>query len=321
MAEARHEPDVVHLYNLQRPRALADNVALARRQWPAARLVISPVFWPWDLSNLLGARDPAVWWRAAKSGAKSRLAWLTCRHLLAQADAVLPSSDGEAERVARFFALQPGPRWKPVPNGLWVEQWPLRTEINRRATLAAFGLDPTLETLIACVARLEPQKNQRALIDAVASRPSTGLLLVGPWETTRYGLAIRQRVEHELRGRATCTGVLSQPDIAGALGGVDVHVLPSFRETPGLASLEAGAVGCEIVVTPGGSTIEYFGSEAHVARSGRPSSIAEAIDDAVRHPRQPALRQRIESYNWSRAAAVLQGAYDWVLSEPRATPT
>jgi glycosyltransferase involved in cell wall biosynthesis len=319
MTEAQDEPDVVHLYNLQRPRPLAADVAIARRRWPEARIVISPVFWPWDLSTVVRVVDPAVWWRAAKSGAKARSGWLTCRRLLGQADAVLPNSLGEGERVRRYFALPPGPRWMTVPNGLWIDQWPMRADIDRPATLAAFGLDPSLETLVACVARVEPQKNQRALVEAVAAKPTIGLLLVGPWDTTRYGLAVRERLERDLPRRAACTGVLSQPDIGRLLAGVDVHVLASFRETPGLASLEAAAVGCEIVVTPGGSTLEYFGSDAHVASSGRALSIAEAIDDALRRPRQPDLRRRVDSYDWSRAATALRDAYDSALSAPPAT--
>jgi glycosyltransferase involved in cell wall biosynthesis len=321
MAEAQDRPDIVHLYNLQRPRPLADDVALARGRWPGARLVISPVFWPWEPRALLGVVDPAVWWRAAKSSAKARSRWLMCRRLLGQADAVLPNSIGEGERVRRYFALPSGPRWTAVPNGLWIDQWPMRTDIDRQATLAGFGLDPSVETLVACVGRVEPQKNQRALVEAVAAQPTIGLLLVGPWDTTRYGLAVQERVERDLPRRAACTGVLSQPDIARLLAGVDVHVLPSFRETPGLASLEAAAVGCEIVVTPGGSTLEYFGPDAHVAGSGRASSIAEAIDDAIRRPRQPDLRGRVEGYDWSRAALVLRDVYASVLAGPPATAT
>jgi hypothetical protein len=37
-----------------------------------------------------------------------------------------------------------------------------------------------------------------------------------------------------------------------------VHALPSWFETTGLTSLEAGAMGCNLVVGMGGDTHDYF---------------------------------------------------------------
>ena len=37
-----------------------------------------------------------------------------------------------------------------------------------------------------------------------------------------------------------------------------VHILPSWFETTGLSSLEAAAMGCNIVITDKGDTKEYF---------------------------------------------------------------
>ena len=45
-----------------------------------------------------------------------------------------------------------------------------------------------------------------------------------------------------------------------------MFALPSWFETPGLAALEAALAGCSVVITPFGSTREYFGDLVEYAR-------------------------------------------------------
>ena len=314
-------PDIVHLYNLLLPGALVRDERRARRLWPQARLTVSPVFFPWPMRAMLRAGDPAAWWRAGKTGAKVRAAWPAVRRLLGAADAVTPGSAGELARLARFYALAPGPGWSPVPCGLWPTEWPSRGHLeaaDRSAQLAVLGLDPDLKTLVACVGRVEPRKNQMALVEAVLRRPQDGLVLVGPFDGTRYGARVAGRIRRELAGRGVCTGPLAQPEVAAILRRVDVHVLPSFWESPGLASLEAAASGAEVVITSGGATLEYFGRSAHLAGSPRWPALGAAIDDALSNPHQPGLGLRVQRFDWSRSAEMLAAVYREMLAQPPA---
>jgi len=55
-------------------------------------------------------------------------------------------------------------------------------------------------------------------------------------------------------------GEVEPGEALGILGRAEVHILASFRDTPGLASLEAGALGCKLVVSddPYGTARDYF---------------------------------------------------------------
>ena len=56
------------------------------------------------------------------------------------------------------------------------------------------------------------------------------------------------------------------PLLASAYAAARVFALPSWFETPGLAALEAALAGCAVVITPYGSTREYFGGLVAYAR-------------------------------------------------------
>jgi glycosyltransferase involved in cell wall biosynthesis len=93
-----------------------------------------------------------------------------------------------------------------------------------------------------------------------------------------------------------------------------VHVLPSFFETTGLSSLEAAAMGCNIVVGTGGDTRDYFGDNAWYCDPSETSSIRSAVDAAFHAPYNPEFRKEILShYTWERAAEETLKAYKQVL--------
>lgn len=75
------------------------------------------------------------------------------------------------------------------------------------------------------------------------------------------------------------------PLLASAYAAARVLALPSWFETPGLAALEAVLAGTAVVITPFGSTREYFGDRVLYARPDRLGEIKSAIARLVRGPR------------------------------------
>ena len=67
------------------------------------------------------------------------------------------------------------------------------------------------------------------------------------------------------------------PLLASAYAAARVFALPCWFETPGLAALEAALAGCAVVITPYGSTREYFGDLVEYARPDRPGEIERAL--------------------------------------------
>lgn len=314
--DAPERVDIVHLYNVQLPDALVGDFRWARARYPDAKIAVSPVVWPLDVRSILRTRDRELVVRMLRRTAKSRLTWRRCRTVLASAAAVFPNSIAELQRTVKYFRIGDPVRWHAVPNGIWLDEWPVvrGTDEERAEMLAVAGITADVRTVVACVARIELFKNQRALVEAVALLPEVALLLVGPRSVgrsgeERYVSDTLERLGSELRGRAAWLGASSRQEIRQLLRTVDVHVLPSFRETPGIASLEAAATGCEIVATREGSAEEYFGADAQYAEAHSPPSIAAAIERAMAQPRQPQLRARVEAFDWSAAGRVLAECY------------
>jgi len=101
--------------------------------------------------------------------------------------------------------------------------------------------------------------------------------------------------------------------LASAYGAARVFALPSLFETPGLAALEAGLAGCPVVLTPNGSTREYFGDLATYARPHRPREIARGVTAAWEGGRDGRLAGHIlRSFLWSHVARLTAEIYDQI---------
>jgi glycosyltransferase involved in cell wall biosynthesis len=85
-------------------------------------------------------------------------------------------------------------------------------------------------------------------------------------------------------------------------------------ETPGLSSLEAAVMGCNIVVTKKGDTEDYFEDYAYYCEPDDVNSIRNAIDRAFESPFNPKLKDKIlEKYTWEKTAAETIKAYQLVI--------
>jgi glycosyltransferase involved in cell wall biosynthesis len=94
-----------------------------------------------------------------------------------------------------------------------------------------------------------------------------------------------------------------------------VHALVSWMETPGLSSLEAAAMGCNIVVTRKGDTYDYFENYAFYCEPDNVNSIKQAIDDAFTSSVNPKLKQKIlDNYTWEKTAEETYKAYKKILN-------
>ncbi len=94
-----------------------------------------------------------------------------------------------------------------------------------------------------------------------------------------------------------------------------VHVLPSWHETCGLSTLEAAAMGCNVVITEKGFTREYFGDDAFYCDPASPQSIFEAVEQAAQTDFRKELQQKISlHYTWQQAAASTLKAYQNIIS-------
>ncbi len=312
--------DVVHLFHLDRPWENLPALDAARRA--GVPVVLSPIFWPMDELDLRGrpalqrglarALGPAAYQFARAAVDRARIvgqpgapgplaAWrlgAARRALLDGVSAILPNS--EAERAALAACMGDLPPVVIVPNGVDVD----------RFTPPPAG---TPRDGVLCVGRLEPRKNQQALIRALRDNPIP-LTLVGPVtpRNRRYAQACRRSAGARVR----FLDAVDQGTLNGLYQSARIHCCPSWYETPGLANLEAALAGCRLALARRGAMPEYFGGHADFFEPADPASIRAAIARSLAAPRDSAtLMRRIrESFTWQHAAARTLEAYERALA-------
>jgi len=102
--------------------------------------------------------------------------------------------------------------------------------------------------------------------------------------------------------------------LLSAYAACDVFVLPSTLETPGLADLEAAALGAKIVVTQEGCTREYFGDAVTYVDPLSVDSITAGIHQQLEASAPLGLSAKIaDAFTWKKAAHQLIQTYTQVL--------
>lgn len=309
--------DVIHLFHLDR---LWEHLPLCQRMH-AARVpaVLSTIYWPADefdrggrtgvqgaLARFFGSdsyRTLRLLQRSALAGPRTwdrRLLSFrrAVRFLLDTVAVILPNSVAEREVIEQQFGVR-----RPavvVPNA---------------ADVSAFAPTPHRPTGqrsgVLCVGRIEPRKNQLALIEALrGSRIPLTLVGQGGRFSRRYAKRCRG-----VAGPDVCfAGQRPLTELRELYRAARVHACVSWYETPGLASLEAALCGCNLVVTPGGCTREYFGDAAHYCEPDDPRSIRAAVEAALSTEPNPELAVRVaREFNWDAAARNTLRGYELAL--------
>jgi glycosyltransferase involved in cell wall biosynthesis len=215
------------------------------------------------------------------------------REILRKAEMVLPNSNLEYERLVKQYSVDP--RYMIIPNGI---------------NIALFTPDPTIERdpfLVLCVARIEGVKNQLNLIKALNGTKYRLLLIGAPAPNqSAYYIACRKAAGNNV----SFIGQLAQTALLKYYNQATTHILPSWFETTGLSSLEAAAMGCNVVISCKGDANEYFGEHAFYCEPSSEESIRSSIDKAAAAPFNMALQQKIKNnYTWQQAAAATLNAY------------
>lgn len=137
--------------------------------------------------------------------------------------------------------------------------------------------------VVVCVARIDRQKNQMALVEALARHPELTVRLVGPVTQLDY--------RDEILARAAQLGVSDRLAIVGALkpgsaellaeyAGADIFALPSRHEPFGIVVLEAWASGLPVLASAVGGLARLCAAHPGSALMFKSDSSAE-LDDAL----------------------------------------
>jgi glycosyltransferase involved in cell wall biosynthesis len=327
------EPDLsryslVHLFDAIRPQDLYLQARNARRQ--GRPIVLSPIFVQYDDYDRLARALPyrlvaralrptqieylKAAARAVRNAERHRgTAVLLARGyrplvraLLAWSDVLVPNSRSELGRISKAFG-DPGRPVVVVPNAVDPDLFDCGGEGGRET-----------RGPVICVGRIEGNKNQLALVRAACGAPYEVLIVGAP---APNHMAYARRVRAEAPANVRLLGRASPEELRELYCRARVVALPSWFETTGLAALEGGAAGCNVVITSRGDSREYFRDQAYYCEPDSIASIRQAIDLAWTTEIRPGLRQRILQYfTWERAAERTLEAYRVALEGPLEAP-
>lgn len=230
----------------------------------------------------------AAWWEVTDN---------LRREVLAETDLLTPATRAEAQLIRRDYGLDRPSRL--VPSGV--------DHLYRHGEARRFTARSGQADFILCVGRLEPQKNQLGLIEALAGT-DLPLVFLGPPADPEYFVACQRRADN-----AVFYPPLPPLEVADAYAAARVHALPSWDETLGQPSLAAGLAGCNVVAADRPFLREYLGEEAWYCDPADLGAIRQAVLSAWEAPRTGALRQTLTEYSWERAAIETVRAYEALL--------
>lgn len=220
------------------------------------------------------------------------------KEILEKAAMLLPNSTREYERIVHRYHCRS--THMIVPNGI---------------DLSLFQFDPSVEkdnTLVICVARIEGIKNQLNLVRALNGTRYRLLLIGSPAPNQQAYYATCKKLAAD---NISFIDHMPQEQLLMYYQEAGTHILPSWFETTGLSSLEAAAMGCNIVISKEGDAKEYFGNNAFYCDPASPESILAAVERASINAPDDLLRKKIaEQYTWQKAAATTLSAYQKVMA-------
>lgn len=282
--------DLVHIFNVTR---IAESyMFFLNAQKQRKKVIISPIYWPPNAylkregasSNAL-----AVW--KHKQPMRARL--------LGECDLLLPNSQIEMDVLQQDFLKLAS--YQVVPNGF------PDSFIGTRPDLFREQFPNLPEEFVLCAARISPRKNQLWLAKT-CHELGLSLVLLGPVNDLNYYKSVTtfSNVIH--------LGTLQGSLLASAYSASKVHALPSWFETPGLSSLEAGACGSVVISTDQGSPKEYFQDMALYVHPLDDNSLRIALEQSYNASPLPLMQHIHGHYAWSRVGKITLDAYHKVIS-------
>ncbi len=233
------------------------------------------------------------------------------RRLYHSVDMLLPNSHAEAEQLAHQFGV-PNQRIHIAPKGADTRF----ADADPQPFIDLVGVD----RFVLCVGRIEPRKNQVALLRAMQGT-GTPVVILGD-------VARGCEAYFDACRRAGGKDVIfvprlghDDPLLASAYAASQCLALCSWFETPGLAALEAAMSGTPLVLPEGGCAEEYFGKLAHYIRPNDIEGIRRAVSAAIEQGRSPILAEHVRHYlTWETAARITCEAYEKALGRPVLPP-
>ena len=208
------------------------------------------------------------------------------KKILSNARLILPNSESEFLRIKKDYSFSK--EYVVIPNGINTDIFKNIPKIDR------------IDNQVICVGQIYGLKNQHRLIEATKDL-GVKLVIIGksPPNHIYYNNYCRKIAGSNVQ----FFDFMPQEKLLMHYAQSKVHALPSWFETTGLSSLEAGVMGCNLVVGHGGDTMDYFKDHASFCDVIDNKSIQDAIEIQLNKPTNFEFREVIlENYTWDHTA-------------------
>ena len=305
-------PDVIHCHAMARIAELCLRVAHSTTQTPAIAKATAgkPNHQTTEPKTVIslhggGANVPMVEAKSLKAPTRGRLPWGKLLDYAFGWTRRVPEDFGGIvcvgeDEYERYRAKHPHMMY--LPNGV-------DTSLFGGQVATA---DKSNHLTILCVARIDRQKNQLALVEHLARHPGRKLRLVGPVTQPDYREELERRAaELGVVDRVAFVGALKpgSPELLAEYRNADIFVLPSRHEPFGIVVLEAWAAGLPVVTSDVGGLGRLCAAHPRAAAVFAPGDAA-ALDAAV----DKAFAERAEM---SAAGVAAAHEYDWAVLAAR----
>ena len=277
--------DLIHVFNTIRVQESYEFMKHAKMH--NKKIILTPIYW--DLRTYFEETKQQIklesWYH---NEMKRKVLFENC-------DVYLPHCNGAAELILKNYSTSA--KCKIVPYGV-DERFSTGTKHYLKNR---YGIDQ----YILCVGRINRQENQLGLINALA-KEKIPIVLVGSVNDYDY---LKQCMQVGNRKILLLDDIKSS-ELNSIYKSAKVHVLPSWVEYPGLATLEAGLAGCNVVTTEIGSTKEVFGEFVRYCNPRDEQSIYKETMEAFETNTNHLFRDCImENYTWMKSAQKIKEIY------------
>ena len=323
--------DLVHLSNVTRIQETYLQVKNAKRQ--GKPIVLSTIYWPmndFEKNGQVGLRKLInshisidneekikAFVRYIKDKNSRNIAtrnlWTIGytemqNYVVNNVDYFLPNSQMEMDELCKSFGIKKK-KYKVIPNAIDAD-----IAIQQEKTDVPEEFEQFKDAII-CVGRIEPRKNQLALVKAL-DQSGYKLVLVGEVSNNQRGYFAKIKKIIDRNPSFYYLPRVENSKLYQLYKVCKVSTLPSWLDTPGLVSLEAAAMGCNLAISPKGSTTEYFANYAEYCLPNDIDGIRNAIDRAYKKEKNDTLKKRIfENYTWEIAGRKTLEAYKELINE------
>jgi len=230
------------------------------------------------------------------------------KYILKNSDLILPNSIEEADILVKYYDVNIVDKIISVPNAI---------DINLKNTNACSDSLYLPKNFIMQAGRIEILKNQLGLIKALKDNPEIPIVIVGKKFNDGYCKKVEEYARK--RGNVYFLEEISHDKMMQIYEQAKVHVLASYRESPGLVSLEAKLMGCEIVTSNEKyCPIKYyqFDKLGFQCNPYDINSIKEAILNAYNNPKNVELTEEYKNFfSYENVAKMTYEAYLKVLEK------